>query len=85
LSYSRKLCEIHIISAVFLDYRSHIRGTLPARSVIKRIQDALLDGTLPLEGLEKHVLEAERCRDLVLLIVVVMRIIITVDLIVWCI
>jgi hypothetical protein len=37
--------------------------------VIKRIQDALLDGTLPLEGLEKHVLEAERCRNLVLLIV----------------
>jgi hypothetical protein len=27
--------------------------------MMKRIQDALLDGTLPLEGLEKHVLEAK--------------------------
>ena len=51
---------------------------------MKRFQDALLDGTLPLEGLEKHVLEAERCRDLVLLIIVILRLIIMVDLIVWC-
>jgi hypothetical protein len=37
---------------------------------MKRLQDALLDGTLPLEGLEKHVLEAERFRDLVLAIII---------------
>ena len=71
LNYCRKLCEIHIISATFRDNGSHIRGTLPTRLVMKRIQDAFLDGTLPPEGLEKHVLEAKSCRDLVLLVIVI--------------
>jgi hypothetical protein len=59
LSNCRKLCEIHIFSAFSLDNRSHIWGTLPTQLMMKRIQDAFLDGTFSLERLEKHVLETE--------------------------